>query len=86
MTRALLLPLLACALTACDQGRWIALPPLLMRCADLDDRNLKADLEDSSKFSLGRGMLQGVCNQSGAGNFTGDLRCSNDAVEVRCKS
>lgn len=34
----------------------------------------------------GRGMLQGVCAQSGAGNFTGDLRCHHDAVQVKCRS
>lgn len=86
MKRTLTLLLLACATTGCDQGRWIALPPIIMQCADLDDKSLKADLEDSDKFSLGRGMLQGVCTQSGAGDFTGDVRCNNDAVEVRCKS
>lgn len=86
MKRTLTLLLLACAATGCDQGRWIALPPIIMQCTDLDDKNLKADLEDPGKFSLGRGMLQGVCTQSGAGNFTGDVRCNNEAVEVRCKS
>lgn len=80
----LMLPLLA--LAGCDRGKWIGLPPLLMTCQDLDDEQMKKDLQDEGQFNLARGMLQGVCQQSGAGNFTGDLRCEKDIVQVRCKS
>lgn len=86
MNKTIAVLLLGCGLAGCDQGRWIELPPLLMQCADLDDEEMKADLKDPDKFSLGRGMLQGVCAQSGAGSFTGELRCKSDAVQVRCRS
>jgi hypothetical protein len=85
MNRSLLPLLVAACLAGCDQGRWIELPPILLSCQDLNDENMKEDLTNPDKFSLGRGMLQGVCAQSGAGNFTGDLRCENDTVQVRCK-
>lgn len=79
--------LIACgAITACDQGRWIELPPILMTCSDLDDEEMGAELRNPDRFSIGRSMLQGVCTQSGAGQFTGDTRCSKDVVEIRCKS
>ncbi|MEZ5532014.1 MAG: hypothetical protein R3E69_06490 [Steroidobacteraceae bacterium] len=74
------------AVTACDQGRWIELPPMLMTCSDLDDLGMKAELANADKFSLARGMLQGVCTQSSAGQFTGETRCNKKAVEIRCKS
>ena len=73
-------------LSACDRGRWIELPQVLMTCNDLDDQDFKAELANPDKFSLGRGMLQGVCTQSGAGQFTGDARCNRKVVEIRCKS
>jgi hypothetical protein len=72
-------------LPACDRGRWIELPPLLMTCSDLEDKEMASELANPDKFSIGRGMLQGVCAQSGAGQFTGDTRCNNKAVEIRCK-
>jgi hypothetical protein len=79
--------LIACgAVAACDQGRWIELPPILMTCNDLNDEDMSAELGNPDKFSLGRSMLQGVCTQSGAGQFTGETRCSKDVVEIRCKS
>lgn len=84
MILALLIP--CCAVSACDQGRWIELPPLFMTCNDLEDQDMKAELKNADKFSLGRGMLQGVCAQSGAGQFTGDTRCNKDVVQIRCKS
>ncbi len=86
MNRSVALLLIAASLAGCEQGRWIELPAILMSCQDLDDKDMKAELENPDKFSIGRGMLQGVCAQSGAGDFTGDLRCENDAVQVRCKS
>ncbi|MGD9597496.1 MAG: hypothetical protein AB7G76_03890 [Steroidobacteraceae bacterium] len=74
------------AVSACDQGRWIELPPMLMTCSDLDDQGMKAELANPDKFSIARGMLQGVCAQSSAGQFTGEARCNKKAVEIRCKS
>lgn len=86
MHKTLGLLIATCGLTACDQGRWIELPPILMTCNDLDDTQMKAELQNPDKFSLGRGMLQGVCAQSDAGQFTGDTRCNKDVVQIRCKS
>jgi hypothetical protein len=76
----------ALAVCGCSRTRWIEIPPLLMNCTDLEDPNLKADLDSEDTFSLGRNMMQGVCAQSGAGSFTGDLRCENDRVKVGCAS
>ncbi|MCW5569731.1 MAG: hypothetical protein KIT78_01420 [Steroidobacteraceae bacterium] len=85
--KSMLALLAACGgLTACDQGRWIELPAMLMTCNDLDDKQMTAELSNPDKFSIGRGMLQGVCAQSGAGQFTGETRCRKEAVEIRCKS
>ena len=78
--------LLALSVAGCDQGRWIELPPILMSCQDLDDKNIKDDVSDPNKFSLTRGMMQGVCTQQGAGSFTGGMRCHNDAVQVQCRT
>ncbi|HPF26864.1 MAG TPA: hypothetical protein P5528_06015 [Steroidobacteraceae bacterium] len=77
---------LAGATAGCDSGRWIELPPIIMQCADLDSGELRAELANPDKFSIGRGMLQGVCAQSGAGVFTGETRCKDKLVEVRCKA
>ena len=78
--------LLALSVAGCDQGRWIELPPILMSCEDLDDKNLKDDMSDPNKFSLTRGMMQGVCTQQGAGSFTGGVRCSSKAVQIQCRT
>lgn len=78
--------LLALGVAGCDQGRWIELPPILMSCQDLDDKNIKADMADADKFSLTRGMMQGVCTQQGAGNFSGGIRCEKEAVQIQCRT
>ncbi len=72
------------ALAGCDQTRWVELPPLLMQCGDLDD-DFKKEIANPDKYSIARGMLQGVCQQTGAKDFDGAARCRNDVVEVRCK-
>jgi hypothetical protein len=86
MNRLTAVLLLALGLAGCDQGRWIELPPILMSCQDLDDKNIKADMADADKFSLTRGMMQGVCTQQGAGNFSGGIRCEKEAVQIQCRS
>ncbi|MBV6416865.1 MAG: hypothetical protein CMLOHMNK_01483 [Steroidobacteraceae bacterium] len=86
MKNTVALLIACCAIGACDRGRWIELPPMLMTCSDLEDKDMRAELANPDKFSIGRGMLQGVCAQSGAGQFTGDTRCNKKAVEIRCKS
>jgi len=73
-------------LVACEEARWIELPPLLMTCGDLEDEELQAELANEDRFSIGRGMLQGVCVQSGAKQFAGKTRCRDDVVEIRCTS
>jgi hypothetical protein len=77
--------LLALSVAGCDKGRWIELPPILMSCQDLDDKNIKNDMADPGKFSLTRGMMQTVCTQSGGGDFLGGVRCHNEAVQVQCQ-
>ncbi len=86
MYRVTAVLLLALVAVGCDQGRWIELPTILMSCQDLDDKNIKADMADADKFSLTRGMMQGVCTQQGAGNFAGGIRCEKDAVQIQCRT
>lgn len=88
MKRTTAVLLLALSVAGCDPGggRWIELPQILMSCTDLDDKNLKADMSDPDKFSLTRGMLQGVCTQQGAGNFAGGVRCQKQAVQIQCRN
>lgn len=88
MYRTTAVLLLALSAAGCDAGggRWIELPPILMSCEDLDDKNLKADMSDPDKFSLTRGMMQGVCTQQGAGNFAGGVRCEKQAVQIQCRN
>ncbi len=69
-----------CFVTAC--GRWVEVPPLLIGCGDIEE--MKDDVADPDKFSIVRGMLDGVCGQSG-GKFAGGLRCEKEHVQVQCK-
>ena len=72
--------LAACCLTAC--GRWVEVPPLLIGCNDVEE--MKDEVADPNQFSIARGMLDGICSQSG-GKFAGGLRCNKGRVQVQCK-
>jgi hypothetical protein len=78
--RVVLCVIASCALTAC--GRWVEVPPLLMGCSDIEE--IKEEVDDPDKFSVVRGMLDGICSQGG-GKFAGGLRCENERVRIQCK-
>lgn len=79
--RIVLCLIASCALTACG-GRWVEVPPLMIGCDDIED--IKEEVADPNKFSVARGMLDGICGQGG-GKFAGGLRCERERVHIQCK-